>query len=277
VAGRVLPGLGALCSQGRQVACEGRTWLPEAGAIRIAGLTGNEAGHRDVDRLGCSLVERSSFLCGLLQDRSEHSVISHSEATTKGAMMTRTSVKAVVIVMGVVGVVSLVPLWGQQSSATRPASGAYGPAMRRTLNPDGTGKQTMLDLDKGRVVDMPTSVKPLNQGGSLAEFAKWATESGVDLVGDGGPFLVDAVMFPAPATLWEQPPKEMILRLLREAKAGSLSLITPESDGRPNFYVFRTREGAIGVLRMVNQGSHESEPPTWSVEYRLLEEIQAQR
>ncbi len=123
---------------------------------------------------------------------------------------------------------------------------------------------TMIDFDTGRLV---TPVE-----GPADEFVKWLQTSGADAVGsnlshDRGLVGFDMIVQATGGKLWENlPPMENLKATFEYGTPGRPVYMTGKGD-LPATYLFRTREGGIGILQIT--GCIDEEPRGVKIRYRM--------
>jgi len=146
----------------------------------------------------------------------------------------------------------------------RPRSQALptGAELRRTVLDEKEEKECYLDLDTGRILD-PGSRRALRQA------AEWRRATGADVVGDAsiaGVVGFDMAVRRVDPSAWESPP-EQLLQDLKRAR-GAVRAPLGGAGGMPATYLFRTREGSIGLLEVL--GVNNAPPAKVEIRFRLL-------
>lgn len=152
---------------------------------------------------------------------------------------------------------------------------ALGPEIKWTVSAPRRGHGCFIDLDTGKLSDGPDAeqVKQPAPGHEVADLKKWAAQEGVDLLADGGMLCgLELVLIPANKRSWNDGPPSTLVSLLKQAEAATPALLRPAKE-LPMTLLFRTREGAMGVLQVVGLVEHKLDVPGLKVRYKLLQRI----
>jgi len=146
----------------------------------------------------------------------------------------------------------------------------FGPVVERVVN--HTGENCLIDLDSGRLTSLPSEVA---QGGSSAAI-EWAQRQGIDAGGGMQPEIMgligfDLIASPRPNDTWDAMTPERLVAI----EKGAFSLSKPGNPvflsargGVPATWIFKTREGGIGILQIV--GFTEG-PKGVRIRYKMLQ------
>ena len=129
----------------------------------------------------------------------------------------------------------------------------FGPVMHRVVN--HMGENCLIDLDSGRLITPPREVFAEGAGRAL----RWMEEHGVD-VGGGAQETVqgligfDIIAFPQKNEAWDKWSARTLAanadNAFQVSKPGSPVFLTAKG-GVPATYIFRTREGGVGILQIL--------------------------
>jgi len=151
---------------------------------------------------------------------------------------------------------------------------SFGPVIERTLNPGDRQHDRLLDLDTGKMFDIPDpeEVKPIHAGGNVAEMKDWAARRGIDLVADGTPLGFELAIFPQPNATWDELPVADGLKVILQSEGATPAVLAPGKELPSTFY-FKTREGRLGVLQIIgyDEKKKPGEPIGIKIRYKLLE------
>jgi tRNA A-37 threonylcarbamoyl transferase component Bud32 len=143
-----------------------------------------------------------------------------------------------------------------QSSQTPAPDAAFGPVMERVVNDEGA-TNSLLDLDTGRFVTIQPATGPLSLDQTRNQEAVAFARVGADVAGlspkvseVSGLMGFDLVASPTLADSWDTASVRWVKDALASFSSGS---ITPMSaKGKlPATFVFKTREGATGLLQIL--------------------------
>ena len=125
---------------------------------------------------------------------------------------------------------------------------SFGAVIERTLFED-LRAESALDLDKAETMKGPTVLV------SPRQLERWMADSGMDLLGGvvssgaRGLSAFAAVVVPLPRGEWDAPAERVLALLATNTPLPRTDLT--RRDGLPSTYVFKTREGGMGVLEIV--------------------------
>ncbi|KPK86137.1 MAG: hypothetical protein AMJ81_02045 [Phycisphaerae bacterium SM23_33] len=141
-------------------------------------------------------------------------------------------------------------------------------AVERTVNDDGMNRDWLIDLDAGKLFTPPKGL-----GGGKDQALAWMAAQGIDGGAEtnaAGPGLwgVDMVVIPLAGPKWESLDLTGIRDDLSEGKPGTPAVMSALGE-LPRSYAFKTREGSIGVLQILQL---VNEPPRHiKIRYKLLQ------
>ena len=144
----------------------------------------------------------------------------------------------------------------------------FGPVIERTVN--FTGTNCLLDLDHGNFVGMPADVAAKGSQAAIA----WVSRSGIDVGGGSQPTLsgligFDLIASPTDNKTFDSTSADMLVRGWRDifamSKPGNPVYLTAKG-GFPTTFAFKTREGGMGVLQIVEVQPNEYT----SVRYKMM-------
>ena len=157
---------------------------------------------------------------------------------------------------------------------------SFGPVIKRTMPRGEDGKDWAIDLDSGKLFDVP---RELRNYSLLKELKAWTAERGVDLI-----FGEDNITFQlaVAGALWDSSARQVYESIrdydgatpgglpFRAVQFGRGRFDTPATQPfTPPAYAFKTREGGIGVLRLIPSNPNEEGDDPWSpvvIEYRMV-------
>jgi hypothetical protein len=160
----------------------------------------------------------------------------------------------------------------------RTSSRVFGPLIELEVPDDRPGAAFIVDLDTARFFSPPSKLWERGQRGDFAEIKKWITSKGIDAFGEGGDDgLIGHDMIARPIdgpVAWRFPdvPVQLTIRLIDQMvvlgdPGTPISLNAKGGVGPRATYLFKTREGAGGVLQIVGW---DSSSQSVSVRYLLL-------
>jgi len=162
------------------------------------------------------------------------------------------------------------------SSYPEPAYEAlrFGPVIERTLSPGDRQHDRFLDLDTGKMFDIPgpEEVKPIPAGGNLAEMKDWTARRGIDLMAEDIPLGFELAIFPQPNARWDALPPPDLLKVMLQSEGATPAVLAPGKELPSTFY-FKTREERLGVLQIIgyDEKKKPGEPRGIKIRYKLLE------
>ena len=173
----------------------------------------------------------------------------------------------------------------------------FGPVVERELSGNASLSNSFLDLDSGRVLSAPDELVELLRsegklnGGSpdLELLRDWMRHSGADVVkrtSEGWSLvaldgfcrmLADEAGNTDPPEAFDTVSVERVMRALK-AEAEEQSGLTDEKRGSrlnsrgDGFFAFKTREGGMGVLRVLGENNN---PPSVQIQYKMVRQNDA--
>ena len=159
-----------------------------------------------------------------------------------------------------------------QMPAPPPASGqlVLGPVVELTVNDDSAKKDFCVDLDTGRLVTPPADLNSEHEEAVVA----WIRSKGVDAMAETsvsvqGLIGFDMVVQPVASELWDSVTAETILTREMLARApAALRHPCPARVPLPVTYMFKTREGGLGILQIVGFAEN---PKGVKIRYRMVQ------
>lgn len=158
--------------------------------------------------------------------------------------------------------------------ATQPAA-TFGPVIERVLpDSDTPGADTLFDLDKQRAL-RPYQGWETDQG---EKYQAWLVENGVDVAARvhptaGGLRCKDVAWTKVPQGQWDQMTAAEAAKMAGTLVPMGWSTMKPgpvdaDADWASSTFVFRTREGGVGLLQIVK---FNQDPKTVSIRYKLVD------
>ena len=154
-----------------------------------------------------------------------------------------------------------------------PASGGkatLGPVVELTVNDYNVRKDMFVDLDSGRLFTPPADLGNIQTEAG----ARWIRENGIDARGNTSPSLhglegFDMAILPFASERWDGVTAQNIPaeELLSKAQPSTIDRMTGKGD-LPVTYLFRTREGGMGILQIVG---FAEDPKGVKIRYRLVQ------
>lgn len=149
--------------------------------------------------------------------------------------------------------------------AASTAAPAFGPVIERVVNDDDTRlENNFINLDTGTLLTPPA-------GTTDSQLKQWMLENNIDAVGKNsvtfkGLMGPDMAVLPFANERWAKPPN----RLSEEISRAKPGLVLLSAEGAlPRSYLFRTRNGTIGVLQILGLIDN---PRGVKLRYKLVEE-----
>jgi len=156
--------------------------------------------------------------------------------------------------------------------ASAPAPGPtqvnFAKVIELTINDDGVGHDECVDFDAGKTI-----TGPRDGWASQEEGLKWFRSTGADAhcetdPGESGLYGRDLVIIPVDNDRWDKATPAEIADEMKDAMHKSPVM---SADGElPQTYQFRTREGGIGILQIVQIHRDEQNHGWIKVKYRLV-------
>lgn len=150
---------------------------------------------------------------------------------------------------------------------------AFGPVIEKTVNDDGEKVDFMLDLDTGKLYSVSDAEKWSKDNEVLERLTEgsYIKHIGVDLMGETAQNSLigfDLIAIPVNQP-WDGITPLSIISRLSTGKPGTP--VTLSADGKlPKTFVFKTGQGAMGVLQIVAMQANKS-PRHFKIRYKLLE------
>jgi hypothetical protein len=153
------------------------------------------------------------------------------------------------------------------TSSAQPAQPSFGPVLERLVNGDRPGATNFLiDLDSGQLVTPPSPRE--------ADW-NWMVANGIDATGDmsakvrGLVATGGTVVVPVAADSWEAfsvfDVRQIVVPLSSTLRGG---VAMPGKDQLPATFVFKTREGGMGLLQITGETENSSGV---MIRYKLVE------
>ena len=143
-----------------------------------------------------------------------------------------------------------------------------GKVVERTVNDDGVGTESLIDLDTGKLFS------PKGQAWKAYESTRaWFEAAGIDCgaetaVRAPGIWGLDMIVIPMATEQWEKISLDGIRDDIERGKPGSPVVMSALGD-LPRTYAFKTREGSVGVLQILQV---VNEPPRHiKIRYELVQ------
>jgi type II secretion system protein G len=148
-------------------------------------------------------------------------------------------------------------------SFSQPMVTSFGPAVERSIRDDGVGKSNLLDLDTGEFLLRP-SRDDMQRGESHRSGADLGATTHPEVPGLWG---IDLSLVPADNEQWDSDPAE-IWEMMR-AKKADLASEMPCKLPLPRTFFFKTAEGGVGILQIVELTGDETKAVT--MRYKLVQ------
>jgi serine/threonine protein kinase len=137
-------------------------------------------------------------------------------------------------------------------------SAAFGPVMEREFGRSDEGRNRLLNLKTGQMFDAPEFIKEITaqeyQAGARPDMRRlkaWAVLHGADVCGeDDAPWGIDLTIMPVKSAEWDDPDVEALRNLALSDTRGATPAIMATEGSLPATYVFKTREGNMGLLQV---------------------------
>lgn len=245
-----------------------------------AALATTIASHASAVTAPAPLVDRA-IAAALADATALAAAVSTPLLIAKGAltMMLWTKIKlaamagAIVIVLAGAGAlaVSRAGLSSGAAAQGEPPRYAFGDVIERVVNDDGLRKDETIDFDTGKL-----HTGPARSFESREEGRKWFRSTGADAHGETeegqtGLFAMEMAVTPLDEEQWDADPEELRDQIL-DAK-GDVPLMSGDGD-LPRTYLFRTREGGVGVCQILEVTRDEKQHGTIRVRFKLIKPAQ---
>lgn len=177
---------------------------------------------------------------------------------------------AIVIVLAGAGAlaVSRAGLSSGAAAQGEPPRYAFGDVIERVVNDDGLRKDETIDFDTGKL-----HTGPARSFESREEGRKWFRSTGADAhgeteEGETGLFAVEMAVLPVENEMWDAGDAEELRDMIAEGP-GATPLMSGDGD-LPLTYLFRTREGGIGICQIVEVKRDDQQHGTIGIRYKLI-------
>jgi predicted Ser/Thr protein kinase len=168
----------------------------------------------------------------------------------------------------------------ERAEIARQAAGAqnlvFGPDIERVINDLDAETNRLLDLDTGSILsEVPPEIGP---DADAAAVERWYVKHGVDIRGrtknDSHLWGVDLILEPVPLDRWEELTQSDLDTFLKRhvdnyAFPGVSLGGTTGTDARQPTYLFKTREGGLGLIQILG---YADDPRGVQIRYKLIEE-----
>jgi serine/threonine protein kinase/tetratricopeptide (TPR) repeat protein len=146
-------------------------------------------------------------------------------------------------------------------------SGGFGPVIERTINRAAVGSNSLIRFKTGELHSPPPETT-----NSAPAIYRWAQRQGLDagvgIINSNVLSGFDMVALPAPVQCWEElTPAQAVKRLESQSLDSFRIMLHGHTAKLPETCVFKTREGGIGILQVME---HLSDPPGLKVRYKYL-------
>ena len=139
----------------------------------------------------------------------------------------------------------------------------FGPVIEQVILSEENGTNFFFDLDTAKAFSPPPG---LTRDTPPTEVIKWCRTNGIDFVNDKGRFeLAEMVAVEVPWEMWYSAGPTEIRNALRKASSPT-SLPTQSKDHTPITYAFKTREGGIGILQILDKKNNNLR-----IRYKMLQ------
>ncbi|HAU36830.1 MAG TPA: hypothetical protein DCX07_03840 [Phycisphaerales bacterium] len=138
-------------------------------------------------------------------------------------------------------------------------SAAFGPIMEREFGRSDERRNRLLNLKTGQMFDAPEFIEEITaqeyQAGARPDMRRlkaWAVLHGADVCGeDDAPWGIDLTVVPVKSVEWDDPDVEAMRNLALSDTHGATPAIMATEGSLLATYVFKTREGHMGLLRVL--------------------------
>jgi hypothetical protein len=179
---------------------------------------------------------------------------------------------AVVSVMVAAGAFAVSQSSSSRTSATAPQPRRYvlGDVIERVVNDDGLRKDECIDFDTGKL-----HTGPARSFSSREEGRAWFRSTGADAhgeteEGETGLWSVEMALLPLDNDQWDSGNPEELRDMIAEG-GGALDRMSGDGD-LPLTYLFRTREGSIGVCQILKVARDAEQHGKIAIRYKLIQE-----
>jgi RNA polymerase sigma factor (sigma-70 family) len=245
----------------------------------VAALVATIASHASGGAAPEHLAERatSAAMEALLSGASTAAAISTPLLIAKGAltMMLWTKIKlaallsAVLIAVAAAG--SLAVSRATSSQPPRqpdPPRYVFGDVIERVVNDDGLRKDECIDFDTGKLHTGPEGAFSSREQGRAWFRTTGADAHGETEEGETGLWSVEMALLPLDNDQWDSGDPEDLRDMIVEGR-GALDLMSGDGD-LPQTYLFRTREGSIGVCQILKVERNAEQHGTIGIRYKLI-------
>ncbi len=154
---------------------------------------------------------------------------------------------------------------------TEPGKLTFGPVIERVVGDEPKVPDCTIDLDSGVLYTFPVDLK-FDDESVLA----WCRKNGVDAIGEvggtrGGLGPVDAAVISATTEMWAASSAEIRKQIASEPAApfDTSYMMRTAKDEVPATWLFRTREGGMGILQIVG---FTEDPKGVKIRYKMVRE-----
>ena len=181
-------------------------------------------------------------------------------------------VGAVVIVLAGAGALAVSRASSSNANSQPPAQPKYvfGDVTERVVNDDGLHKDECIDFDTGKL-----HTGPARGFASREEGRAWFRSTGADAhgeteEGETGLWSVEMALLPLDNDQWDGGDPEELRDMIAQGR-GALDLMSGDGE-LPLTYLFRTREGSIGVCQILKVERDAEQHGTIGIRYKLIKE-----
>jgi RNA polymerase sigma factor (sigma-70 family) len=248
----------------------------------VAALATTIASHASAAAAPEHLAERatSAALEALVSGASTAAALSTPLLIAKGAltMMLWTKIKlaalvgAVVIVLAGAGALAVSQASSPNAKSQAPAQSKYvfGDVIERIVNDDGLRKDECIDFDTGKLHTGPEGAFSSREQGRAWFRSTGADAHGETEEGETGLWSVEMALLPLDNDQWEGGDPAELRDMIAEGR-GALELMSGDGD-LPQTYLFRTREGSIGVCQILKVARDAEQHGKIAIRYKLIKE-----